>query len=66
MTIGEKLHRKRESEIAALLEGQGLSLHRQGGLYQVVDSDGIPVTELTTLGEVVKRGELLFGREENV
>ena len=54
MTIAEKLHEQLEQRVAAALEEQGLTLHRQGGLYQIIDSDLQPVTELVPLSEIVK------------
>ena len=54
MTIGEQIHREREKALSALLEVQGLSLHRQRGLYQIEDGNGLPVTELVTLAEIIK------------
>lgn len=53
MTIGEKLHRQREAEAAALLEVQGLSLHRQGGMYQIEDSDLQQLSDFLSLSEII-------------
>ena len=54
MTIGERLHEQREQVLALWLEEQGLSLHRQGGLYQIMDSDLQPVTELCPLVKIIE------------
>lgn len=54
MTIAEKRHEQLEQRVAAALEEQGLTLHRQGGLYQIMDSDLQPVTELCTLAEIIE------------
>ena len=54
MTIAEKRHEQLEQRVAAALEEQGLTLHRQGGLYQVIDGDNQPVTGLCTLAEIIE------------
>lgn len=53
MTIAEKRHERLEEQTARRLEDQGLSLHRQGGLYQVIDGDMQAVTEIVSLSEIV-------------
>ena len=53
MTIGERRHEELEQKVATALEAEGLSLHRQGGLYQVIDSDLQPMTELVCLSDII-------------
>lgn len=54
MTIGEKRHQALEARTAARLEAEGLSLIRAGGLYEVIDQDGMRVTaEPLPLAEIV-------------
>ena len=53
VTAAERRHAQLEETVAAALEEQGFSLHRQGGLYQVEDSDLQPVTDLVELSEII-------------
>ena len=54
MTVSEKLHKQHERELAERLEEQGLSLHRYGGLYEVVDADGLMVMDGVGLAQIME------------
>ena len=51
MTVRERITREWEESLAVLLEEQGLSLYRQGRLYQVT-CDGRIIGEFDALYEV--------------
>ena len=51
MTVRERITREWEESLAVLLEEQGLSLYRQGRLYQVA-CDGRIIGEFDSLYEV--------------
>ena len=51
MTVRERITREWEESLAVLLEEQGLSLYRQGRLYQVT-CDGRIIGEFDSLYEV--------------
>ena len=54
MTIAERRHERLEEQVTKWLESEGLSLHRQGNLYQVEDADLQPMTDLLPLSGIIE------------